>query len=121
LKKYEAVFILDLRKVDDEGKAFASEFEKMILDWGGTVTLSQSMGQKTFARPINKRKAGIYYNFLFEVAPEKEAMIREEYRLDERVLRHLIILDERPAKVVTLPDLPPPTFNAAPAAAPAAE
>ena len=28
MKKYEAVFILDVRKVEDEGKAFSEEFGK---------------------------------------------------------------------------------------------
>ena len=31
MKKYEAVYILDLRKVEDEGKAFSEDFAKTIL------------------------------------------------------------------------------------------
>lgn len=111
MKKYEAIFILDPRKNEDDGKSFASQFEEKIQNWGGKVTLSNNMGRKTFAREIKKRKVGIYYNFLFEVDPDKEALIREDYRLDERILRLLVIIDDRPAKIVTLPDLPPQGLN----------
>lgn len=99
LKKYEAIFILDLRKVEDEGKAFAEEFSKLIQGWGGVVNETVAMGRRQFAREINKRKAGVYLNFVFEVEAEKETQIRESYRLDDRVLRIMIINYDRPANV----------------------
>jgi small subunit ribosomal protein S6 len=99
LKKYEAVYILDLRKVEDEGKAFSEEFSKKIGEMGGTVTDTVLMGRKQFAREISKRKAGIYVNFFFEMEPAQEKNLREVYRLDERILRVLIINDERPAQI----------------------
>ena len=55
MKKYEAVFILDMRKVEDEGKAFSEEFAQMIQSWGGSVVESNAMGRKQFAREIRKR------------------------------------------------------------------
>ena len=99
MKKYEAVFILDMRKVDDEGKAFSEEFAKNVQSWGGNVKEAVNMGRKQFAREINKRKAGVYVDFLFAVDPAQETTIREAYRLDERVLRILIVNDERPEQV----------------------
>jgi len=99
LKKYEAVYILDLRKVEDEGKAFSEEFAKKIGEMGGTVTETTLMGRKQFAREINKRKAGVYINFFFEMDPAQEKTLREVYRLDERILRTLIIIDDRPAQI----------------------
>lgn len=99
MKKYEAIFILDMRKVEDEGKAFSEEFGKLIQSWGGNMVESVSMGRRQFAREIRKRKAGVYLNFVFEVDPEKETQIREQYRLDERVLRIMIILFDRPENV----------------------
>ena len=99
MKKYEAIFILDMRKVEDEGKAFSEEFSKLIQSWGGTMIESVMMGRRQFAREIRKRKAGVYLNFVFEVDPEKETQIREQYKLDERVLRIMIILFDRPENV----------------------
>lgn len=108
MKKYEAVFILDIRKVDDEGKAFSGEFEALVRGWGGTLTESVSMGRRPFAREIKKRKAGIYLNFVFELEPAKEILIRDQFRLDERVLRILIINFDRPAEVRSTLSAPKP-------------
>ena len=117
MKKYEAVFILDPRKVDDEGKAFADQFEKLINGWGGTMIENVAMGRKTFAREIKKRKAGYYFDFVFEVDPAKEATLRDEFRLDERVLRFLSIVYDRPEHVRSKLAVPETAPIAAPAAA----
>ena len=75
------------------------EFAKMIQSWGGVVNETNLMGRKQFAREIKKRKAGVYVNFVFELDAEKETQIREQYRLDDRVLRIMIILFDRPDNV----------------------
>ena len=96
LKKYESVFILDIRKVDDEGEALAKEFDTFIAENGGKVNAAKHMGRITFSYEVKKRKAGIYWNFDFELDPDKVDNIKEKYRLDERVLRIMTIIDERP-------------------------
>jgi small subunit ribosomal protein S6 len=96
LKKYEAVFILNIRKVDDEGDAFTKEFTGMLEEWGGTMVDAQPMGRKQFAREINKAKAGIYWNYIFELDQDKVLAIRNQFRLDERVIRLMIINYDRP-------------------------
>ncbi|MDD2478581.1 MAG: 30S ribosomal protein S6 [Victivallaceae bacterium] len=98
MKKYEAIFILDIRKVDDEGEAFSKEFAAMIEAFGGKMEESIPMGRIQFAYQIDKRKAGIYWNFIFEVGNDKHEMILEKFRLDERVLRNMIIVYDRPSK-----------------------
>ncbi len=57
------------------------------------------MGRRQFTYEINKRKAGLYFDFLFELAPSKVLAIKEKYKLDERVLRNMIVADERPETV----------------------
>ena len=99
MKKYEAVYSLDLRKVEDEGKAFSEDFAKKIGEMGGTVNETVLMGRKQFAREINRRKAGVYVNFIFEMDPAVEKNLREVYRLDERILRVLIVNYDRPEQV----------------------
>lgn len=96
MKKYESVFIIDVRKVDDEGKAFSAELAKYIESLGGKITEAIPMGRKQFAREIKKRKAGAYWNIMFELTSDKVGSIRNKFRLDERVLRLMIILDEKP-------------------------
>lgn len=99
MKKYEAVFILDVRKVEDEGKAFTEEFGKSLESLGGKLIESNEMGRKQFAREIRKRKAGIYWDYVFELDSLKCKEVRNMYRLDERVIRILIVNYERPEGV----------------------
>jgi small subunit ribosomal protein S6 len=99
LKKYEAIFILDIRKVEDEGDAFSKELTALISDLGGKMEEAIPMGRHQFACEIEKRKAGSYWNFIFQIAPDKIAAIRDKFHLDERVVRNMIINYDRPAVV----------------------
>jgi small subunit ribosomal protein S6 len=99
LKKYEAVYIIDTRKVEDDGKALATELVSLIEELGGEVIENVFMGRKQFAREIEKRKAGAYYNFVFTAEPASIKTITDKYSLDERVIREMIINYDRPEVV----------------------
>lgn len=101
MKKYEAVFILDIRKTDDEGEGFSRSFGALIESLGGKMLSTVPMGRKQFSYDIKKRKAGVYWNFFFELDPDKILAIKEKYHLDETVLRNLIIVSERPENLPT--------------------
>lgn len=96
MKKYEAVYILDVRKVEDDGKAFSAELAAKIEACGGKVSENTFMGRKQFAREINRRKVGAYWNLVFEAEATISKELIEAYALDERVLRELIINFDRP-------------------------
>lgn len=99
LKKYEAVFILDIRRVEDEGITFSNELTALIASLGGKMISADSMGRQQFTYEIKKRKAGIYYDYVFEAEESSILAIKEKYHLDERVLRNMIIIYDRPEKV----------------------
>jgi len=96
LKKYEAVFIIDERGSEDEGRGFSDEFGKLVSDLGGKIEETVPMGRKQFAREIRKRKAGYYWDFVFTLTPDQVLSIRDRYRLDERVLRLQVFNYDRP-------------------------
>ncbi len=96
LKKYETVFILDERKVQDEGKAFAEEFSSAISGAGGEMVSVTPLGRRQFAREIKKRKAGIYYDFVFNAEESFVKALPEQYKLDERTLRVQVFVYDRP-------------------------
>ena len=97
MKKYEAIFILDIRKVDDEGAGVSSEIETLIKKWGGEMVKSISLGRRQFAYEVKKRKGGIYWNYVFTALPDKVKELKDNFLLDERVLRNMIINFDRPA------------------------
>ena len=45
MKKYESLFILDVRKVEDEGNALSKEFIALVEGWGGKITAADAMGR----------------------------------------------------------------------------
>ncbi len=96
MKKYESVFILEIRKVDDEGKAFSDEIGKILEGVGGKLLEAVPMGRRQFAREIDGRKAGIYWNYIFDLSPDKVKEFQDKFRHDERVVRLLIVNYERP-------------------------
>ena len=97
MKKYEAVFILDIRKADDEGNAFSREFGELIESLGGKLESATPMGRRQFTYEIDKRRAGLYFDFVFELPAAKVRDIKEKYKLDQRILRNMIIIYDRPA------------------------
>ncbi len=99
MKKYESIFILDIRKVEDEGVAFTNEITSYIESLGGKMVSVEAMGRLQFSYEIKKRKAGIYYDYVFELDEAKVIELKQKYRLDERVLRNMILVYDRPEKI----------------------
>ena len=99
MKKYEAVFILDIRKAEDEGAAFCKEFEELIASLGGKHESTTPMGRRQFTYEIDKRRAGLYFDFVFELAASPVKEIKDKYKLDQRILRNMILIYDRPENV----------------------
>lgn len=99
MKKYEAVFILDIRKVEDEGEGFTRDLTALLGSLGGKMVEALPMGRNQFSYEIKKRKAGIYWNYIFEAEEDKVLAVKDKFRLDERVLRNMIVIFDRPAEV----------------------
>ena len=70
MNKYESVIILS-----------ANASEEAMAEWG----------KKTFAYEIKKEKEGFYTLFTFTAKPEFVAELDRVLRLDETVLKHMIV------------------------------
>ncbi len=87
MKKFETVVILDERAAENQAADFPKEFEELVTSNGGKMIETLPMGKKQLAYPIRKRKAGTYFDFKYELTPDKASAPRDKYRLDERILR----------------------------------
>lgn len=96
MNTYETVFILDNRKVDDRGEGFSRGVRQHIESLGGSVDHVESLGRKTFARPIGRHRAGVYWDFIMQLDPARVDGFRERYRLDNTVLRLEMFRYEEP-------------------------
>ena len=105
MTKYEAVFILDPKRVEDGGDAFIAQATTRIEEQlGGKVVETTNMGRKHFARPIGKHRAGVYWDLLIDLTPDQVVVLQDSYRLDSAVLR---------LQVFTYTPPPPPIATAA--------
>ncbi len=92
LTKYEAVFILDPRKIEGNGEVFSQGVETFLKEIGGNVTRVKCLERRAFARPIGKIKAGVYWDYVVELPESAVAQIHEKYRLNATVLRLVTLL-----------------------------
>jgi len=58
---------------------------------GGSVTSVDIWGKRPLAYPIRKQREGIYVFLQAQIEPRKVEQLERNLKLDENVLRHLLI------------------------------
>ncbi|MDD4188035.1 MAG: 30S ribosomal protein S6 [Bacilli bacterium] len=95
MNKYEIMFIVKSTSGAQAIKETASSLKKVITDMKGKITNERDMGRKDLAYPIKKEISGFYFVFNCNTTAEVVAEFNRKAKLNENVLRHLIIkLDE---------------------------
>ncbi len=95
MTKYEIMFIVKATQESADVKKTAENAKKILTAESANVTEFKELGEKKLAYPIKKETNGYYY--VMQVEANKEAITEfdRKIKLDENVLRHLIIrLDE---------------------------
>ena len=107
LRHYELVTILSPMLNQDEAAAAWNEIKTFIADRDGALTAEQTWGTRRLAYPIRKGNynflEGSYYLSTFTAANPFNRELENYLRLDERVLRALVMRCDGP-----LEDKPPP-------------
>lgn len=93
MNNYESVIILKARITDEEKNAFI-EKQKELINKEGQLTNVDDLGKKTLAYEIKKETEGYYLVFTFEAKPEFISEFDRLLRLNELVLKHLVIKKE---------------------------
>ena len=95
MKKYEIMFIVKATQESADVKKTAENAKKILIDEKANVTEFKELGEKRLAYPINKETNGYYYCLHAEASNEAINEFDRKLKLDESVIRHLIIrLDE---------------------------
>ena len=107
MRHYELVTILSPMLNQDEASAKWDEIKSFIVNREGEITAEQIWGTRRLAYPIRKGSynflEGSYYLSTFTVDNSFNRELENYLRLDEQVLRSLIMNCDGP-----LPDKPPP-------------
>ena len=90
MNKYESVIILSANAAEEATVAFGEKMKELI-SANGELTNVEEWSKKTLAYEIKKQKEGYYILFTFTAKPEFIAEFERILRLDEVVLKHMVI------------------------------
>ncbi|MDD3711399.1 MAG: 30S ribosomal protein S6 [Patescibacteria group bacterium] len=88
---YEILFIIPNKFTDDEAKDIFKKVGQLITSLEGKITLENYWGKKKFAYPIKHENYGYYGLFEFDLERTLISEINTKLRLDNNILRFLII------------------------------
>ena len=91
MKFYETMFILKPTLVEEEIKTQITFFKDVISKNGGEIETCLDMGMRNLAYEIKKNKRGYYYVIYFKAQPQLIKEIERNYRINENVLRFIVI------------------------------
>ena len=94
MKSYECTIIVISDVGDDGLKISARKYAEAIENGGGELTQLENWGKRRFSYEINHHTEGYYIFFRMRCDNTVLDELNRLLRLDENVLRHLIIRDE---------------------------
>ncbi|MGH7699947.1 MAG: 30S ribosomal protein S6 [Gemmatimonadales bacterium] len=107
-RRYETVYIfdsaLDEAAINEKLERFHALLAK---DGQGTIGAVNHWGKRTLAYPLKKKETGYYVVAQYETAPELLREYERIVKLDEGVLRFLIVLSEGAQAVAAAPAASP--------------
>lgn len=90
-KPYKATFILDTRGSEQDVDAIIERLKEAISAIGGTVTSSENLGRREFARVTDRNHpADFFVNVAFDGPINAAVLLREKLRLEKAVKRQLV-------------------------------
>ena len=91
MNKYEITFIVKPDMEEAEIKNTAEEMKKVLTDGKANVEEEKAIGQKELAYEVRKFKTGYYFFLLVESTSEVVKEFDRICRINENLLRHLIV------------------------------
>ena len=94
MRLYEVVYILDPALEESAVTTKLETFHALATAQGGEVSAVDHWGGRLLAYPINKQKSGYYVVAQFTAAAEALPEFERLLKLDEEVMRYLLVLNE---------------------------
>ncbi len=95
MNKYEIMFIVKADVSEEDEKNTVKVFEKVLTDMGAKIINSKDLGQKKLAYEIKKQVRGYYHLLNVECDSKAVKEFDRKALIDEKILRHLIIKEEK--------------------------
>ena len=91
MNKYEIMFIVKPDMEEAQIKKEAENMKKVLTDKKAKIIEEKAMGQRELAYEIRKYNTGYYYLFVVEASIDAEQEFSRVARINENLLRHLIV------------------------------
>lgn len=88
---YEGIFVVDAKLGEGETEKALVGVEEVIGKNGGKVAKRESWGKKNLAYEVKGVKEGVYFLVNFRAEPGIIQELEKSYRLNEAILRYLIL------------------------------
>jgi len=95
MRRYEGMFIIKPDMNDEDRDKTVASIRDAILKNGGNVTDAGKWATRQLAYPVKKYREGEYHLFQFEAEPKSIPVLEGAYRLNDNILRTLIIVKEK--------------------------
>lgn len=91
MRHYEVMVVLAPDLAEDGFNKYLERFKKIIENGGGSIVNDDRWGIRSLAYPIRKYDQGFYTVIEWEGAPDLLPELDHTLRLDENVLRHMVV------------------------------
>jgi len=94
VNKYEAMYIVTPELEDEVIKTVIEKFSGIITANGGEIEKVDEWGRKKLAYPIDYKTEGYYVLVNFAAAPELPRELERNFKIDEKILRYMVVRSE---------------------------
>jgi small subunit ribosomal protein S6 len=94
MRSYECAYILAPGSSEETLSGSVRKYARVIAAGGGEVTGVETWGKRRLAYEIQHNSEGYYYFFKFRAKKDLLGELGRQLRIDENVIRHMIIQDE---------------------------
>jgi|GEM_PF-393660 len=116
-REYEALIIFKASASEPEIARLAGQCEEQVKKLGGRIAASQNMGRRRLAFRIVRQTEGCYHLLRFYAPTEQVVALERLLRLNEAIVRFMILTEEELAPLVAAAAASPSAESAVPSAA----
>ena len=91
MNKYELALVVSAKIEDDARAAVVAKAQEYITRAGGAVSEVEEWGKKKLAYEVQKQSEGFYYFIQFEAESNVPAIVEQDVRIMDNVLRFLCV------------------------------
>ena len=91
MNKYEIMFVVRPDMEEAEIRKTAESMKKVLTDAKANILEDKPMGQRELAYEVRKFNTGYYFLLVVEATPEAEEEFKRVARINESLLRHIVV------------------------------